>query len=148
MYYFEDHTADVLLVVKSSSLLEFFNDILNGLFELFDLHNENKFIKRKVPLTFKIFFDSAEDLVFKFINKYVYFVDARMLVLEKILDFKMKRDSGISFGNEILFENEILFKARGLKFSTIRSYLKAPTYHNLEVNFDSNNFYCRVVLDV
>jgi len=137
MYFFEDHTADVLLIVKSVSFLDFFNDLLAGLFDLFSISNEERNYTKKKYIKFDVLYDDYEELVFNFISKYIYFVDTKRLVLEKVIYYDI--------GNKKIF-----FKSRGLVFSNIRSYIKAPTYHNLDVkmDFDSNYFYCKVVLDV
>lgn len=132
-YYFVDHTADIMLVIKSNSAKEFFNDILNALWEIFENKNEFFIKKRKKTISLELNFDNFEELIFDFISKYIYFSEVKKLILKKVVDIFCSNDY-------------CKFIMEGIIVDRVISYVKAPTYHNFEI--DWNNYYCKIVLDV
>lgn len=136
-YIFEDHTADIMLVVKSNNLLDFFNDILSALWEIFLLKNEECRAEKKKsqmePLELKIHFENDDELVFNFINRYVYLAEVNKKIIKFVKEIRM-------------FENLTIFYTEAIKVERIVSYIKSPTYHNFEV--DLNKYFCRVIIDV
>ncbi|MCX7758594.1 MAG: archease [bacterium] len=132
-YKFEDHTADIMLSIKSDSLIGFFNDILAALWEIFVSKNDDFKMKRPRYFEFKLFFDNPQELVFNFINKYIYFVEVKRLIICKVKDLN-------------IIQNTAIFVSEVIKLGKFVSYIKSPTYHNFEVDLD--NYFCRVVLDV
>ncbi|MCS7165480.1 MAG: archease [Candidatus Calescibacterium sp.] len=136
-YIFEDHTADIMIVIKSESLLDFFNDILAALWEIFLMKNEDFKLEEqsneKETLEFEINFEKPEELVFNFINRYIYFGEVNKKIIRLVKEIKK-------------FENRIVFYSEVVKVGKIVSYIKSPTYHNFEVDLDK--CYCRVVIDV
>lgn len=141
MYFFEDHTADIMIVVKSESLLNFFNDILLALWEIFINKNpeiteescEKVVIEKNYKIEFSIGFENDEELIYNFLSKYVFFSEVNKFVMKKIESVDIRKDSAY-------------FKAGGIILKKIVSYIKAPTYHNFEV--DLKNYFFRGVLDV
>lgn len=139
-YYFEDHTADIMIVVDSNSLLNFFNDLLEALWQIFLSKNEDQdFIEKKIE--FQINFDNNEELVFNFLSKYVYLFEVERFVMREVEKVE-------------IVQKNALFLVKGFWVRKIVSFIKAPTYHNFEVDFrrslpSGNGYYrCRVVLDV
>lgn len=138
MYYFEDHTADIMITVKSKDLIEFFNDILAALSEIFDSKNWDDFfhdnvINESYEMEFEVNFENEDELVYNFLSKYIFFVDVYRFVMRKVIEIKIK-------------EGVAIFKVQGMILKKVVSYIKAPTYHNFEV--DLQNYYFKGVLDV
>ncbi len=134
-YYFEDHTADIMIVIESNSLLSFFNDLLEALWQIFLSKNEDQkqdFVEKKME--FQINFDNNEELVFNFLSKYVYLLEVERFVMKEVEKVE-------------IFQKNALFLVKGFWVKKIVSFIKAPTYHNFEVDFDGY-YKCRVVLDV
>ncbi|MFN4220445.1 MAG: archease [bacterium] len=146
MYYFEDHTADIMITVESQNLTEFFNDILAALWEIFNSKNfdeifdgisnknfDDNILNKNHEMEFEINFENEDELVYNFLSKYVFFIDANRFVMKEVLEV-------------ILKENIAIFKVKGMVLKKVVSYIKAPTYHNFEV--DLQNYYFRGVIDV
>ncbi|MEN3015270.1 MAG: archease [bacterium] len=134
-YTFQDHTADVMVVIQSNSIHEFFNDLLEALWSLFTSKNE-KFLKNVEKMrkqTFTIKYQSYDELVYNFISRFIYFVEVKRKVIRLVEDLQ-------------IHQGKAIFKAKVIEIQKFVSYLKAPTYHNMEIDLD--RYYGRIVLDV
>ncbi len=132
-YEFLKHTADVKFAAYGKTKEEMFS---NSLFALVKIITDKK-IKPEKRIKINVKATSLESLLYKFLEEFVFLIDAKNLVLAEIKSLKIK-------GN--LLEAEVLVG----KFSDYEqsNEVKAITYNSMKVNQDKKGFSCEVVVDV
>ena len=138
MYEILDHTADVKIKITSNNIFDFFKNLIDSLNTIINFsENEVSYIlnKKKYKNT-KIVLQDFDDYqkVFNFISKYIYYLDAKAMLIIDINYITVKK--------EIWEIGVKLIKVDKKKF---KGYLKAPTY--CDFNFKSE-YYLEVIIDV
>ncbi len=134
MYYFKDHTADLIIVAESNSLEELFEDLGSALISLIKGENDLKGNCKELSLSYKASF--KEDLIVGFLEQILFVVETKGKVPLKI---KLKNVSL----SKLIVEYYLL-----LCDGEPTSLVKAPTYHNIKFETSENSYKAEVVLDV
>ncbi len=133
-YKFLEHTADVKFQAYGKNIKEAFSNSALALKEV--MFGKIK-VKEEVKKKFKVEADDLEGLLYKFLEQFLYLLDAENFILSRISKIKIKDNK---------LEAEILGdKTSKYKFT---NDVKAITYNQMFVKQDKNKFICQVVLDV
>jgi SHS2 domain-containing protein len=129
-----EHTADIGLKAYGQSLPEAFANAAYGMFSIIaDLDEVKETETRRV----KINENDAENLLFEWLNRLLYYFDVEGLIF--------KRFDIIEFD-----EKHLAAECRGEKYDASRHHLKlgvkSATYHMLEVDREKNQV--QVIFDV
>lgn len=131
-----DHTADIGLRIRATTLDELFEDAARGLFSLLidDLETIRPTIEKTVQLTS----DSWDMLLFDWLDHLLYLFDAERLALSEF--------------DVTVQEFKLSAKVRGESLDLTRHPLahevKAITYHGLFVRRNGNDWLAEVIVDI
>lgn len=148
-YRFLDHPADVGFIVRGKDLPALF---VNAALALSDYGWELKNVKATDEIHLRVRAASLEDLLFSWLSDILFLTDAEAWVFKR---FTVKRVAQSRTGRKAgqpagLWE--IIAVARGEKFvegrHQARTYIKAVTYHQLEVKKTARGWQARVYIDV
>ncbi len=101
-----------------------------------------KSVKPKIKKTIKLKADSAEKLLFNFLQEFVYWKDSAQLLFPMVR-VKIELKSGLYFLSATLTGDKLDMKKHELIVD-----VKAITMHLFEVKKEGNLWKCRVVLDI
>jgi SHS2 domain-containing protein len=130
-------TADVAFEAKGKTL--------NGLFEsaalaMFDIMANPKKVSKKVIKKFSLEEDKLEDLMFKFLEEIIYFIDADFLVFNSS-EIQIKENKNLKL-TAILHGDNIDHKKQELNVDP-----KAVAMHKFKVKKLKEGYLTRVVVD-
>jgi len=142
MYEILDHTADIKIRITSINLFAFFKDLISALKYIINYEDENQLKSKKENKknnkknNIKIILSDSDDYqkVFNFISKFIYYLDAKSLLITDVNYINLKEDKW-----------EISVKVKKINKKKIKGYLKAPTYHDFKF---ISNFELEVIIDV
>jgi SHS2 domain-containing protein len=137
MYEILDHTADIKIRITSINLFDFFKDLISALKYIINYQDENQLkSKKENKKNIKIVLSDLDDYqkVFNFISKFIYYLDAKSLLITDVNYINLKEDKW-----------EISVKVKKINKKEIKGYLKAPTYHDFKF---ISNFELEVIIDV
>lgn len=141
-YEFLEHTADLKIKVEEPSLDEAFK---TAAFALKQAMAENITVNPKTTKLINVDGKNLNELLYNFIEEFIYLLDAENFILADVLDLEVNKDreknafvlsatiSGDSAGN-YQFTNDV----------------KAVTFNDMEINEDKKSSICtlKFVLDV
>jgi len=138
MYEILDHTADIKIRITSINLFGFFKDLISALKYIINYEEDENQLKSKKEnkKNIKIILSDLDDYqkVFNFISKFIYYLDAKSLLITDVNYINLKEDKW-----------EISVKVKKINKKEIKGYLKAPTYHDFKF---ISNFELEVIIDV
>ena len=133
-YQLIEHTADVGLVAKGSTLAEAFANAAHGLFSII---SDLKGVKEVESRTLEITEEDEEALLIEWLNRLIYLFDVEALLFKR-------------FDITHLDNRHLTATCYGEKYDPSRHRLKlgvkAATYHMLKVDKEKNEV--QVILDV
>ena len=137
--YLEDiATADAAFEVKGRTLEELFRDAALATFEVMaDTGTVNPEVARKIELRS----EDLGDLFFDWLSELVYLKDAESLIFSRF-DVSIKKNDAYEL--KATASGEAINQER----HSLRSDVKAVTYHMFEVKKTGENWTARVVLDI
>jgi len=137
--YLEDiATADAAFEVEGRTLEELFRDAAIATFEVMvDTKNVEPGITRKIELKN----EAVDNLLFDWLSELIYLKDADALLFSKF-DVSIKKNDFYEF--KATASGEAINQEK----HTLRSDVKAVTYHMFEIKKKGKNWTARVVLDI
>ncbi|MBT7706252.1 archease [archaeon] len=135
-YEFIDHTADVMFQATASTIPELFLDCATALNE--SIHGEVNILEQKEQ-KLKLEADSLEELLYKFLEEFIFLLDSEDLIFNKVSELKIDENSFI------LTATLLGDHAKNYHFT---SDVKAVTFSNLKISEDNGEFKTKVTLDV
>ena len=147
-YKFLEHTADIKILVEEKNLDEAFKTSALALKEVM---SENSPVKGEKSRIISIEGDDIGDLLYNFLEEFIYLLDAERLLLSKIEDLEVNELKEIKDGKEkkgfSLTATIIFGDAKRLKFS---NKVKAITFNDMKISEDKKTKKCTIqfVLDV
>jgi SHS2 domain-containing protein len=130
---FEEHTGEVVLVVEAASLAELFAESGRALAEL--LLGDGQTGALAEPELVELRAADPEALLVDWLNELIYRSEVRKRVY---LDIDMDR----------VTDHELRATLRGARPSSLKTQVKAATYHKLRVAAEGTRFVASVILDV
>lgn len=132
-----DHTADIGIRVKGSSLEELFLYAAEGMFGI--LATEKKSVIPSISYPVALNADDVEQLLVRWLQELHLAYDMRRLVLTH-------------FWIDEISETRVVGGGKGLKFDDTRhragTPIKAVTYHNLKVEKIGGEWVAEVIFDI
>ena len=129
-----EHTADIGAKIYGSSLEELFLNSAVALYKLMGISYNNFSEKLKVEIDEP----TVEDLLVKFLNELIFYVDAKK-VAGNIKNLKIKKlNEDFFLGCEI----------EGKKIKKIEREIKSATYHGLKVEKKENFYTVTIIFDI
>lgn len=139
-YKFLAHTADIKISALGKTLADAFKSSALALKETI-LDFEEISIKAKIRKKISITGEDREDLLYKFLEEFIYLIDADNFILAKILKIKINEEkSGFSLTAEVLGD-----RASSYKFS---NKVKAVTFNEMKIQRKKKDFSITFILDV
>lgn len=141
-YKFLEHTADLKILVEESNLDEAFK---TSAIALKQAMAENVEVKSKITRLITIEEKDINDLLYKFMEEFIYLLDAENFLMSEIIDLEVNKDNkknGYVLSATISGDN-----ADNYRFS---NDVKAITFNEMKVIEDIKNNKCtiKIVLDV
>ena len=136
-YKFLEHTADIKFQALGKNLEEVF---CNCAYALTDSIIETK-IKSNKKIKFKVKGNDLENLLYNFLEEFLFLCETENFVLSKIKNLKIEKKS----------KNYFLFceiSGDKSKKYTIKEHVKAITYSEMFIKKIKGKFIAQVVLDV
>ena len=135
-YEFTDHTADVGLIAYGSTREDVFINAAKGMFSLIidplDVGNSHQ---EEISL----YAEDYEELLVTWLNELLYLLEAENLVFSIYKITSLSHDSL----NATVFGEKI-----DLSRHTIKTQVKAATYHQIKMKKEGDGYSARVILDV
>ncbi len=134
-YEIVDHTADIGILVRAKNLPELY---INAALAFFDLMAGLENIKPNEMIPISVEATDLENLMVNWLGELLYLFDSDGWLL---VDFQLE-----------LKHMRIIATGKGEKYDPtkheIRYYIKAITYHMLEVKQDKDEWVARVIFDI
>ncbi len=129
-----NHTADIGIKVKGKTLEELFLNSAIGLYKIIGV----KYNGNGELIEFNFFGDEIEDLLVKFLNELIYYVETKKLggEIEKIEIEKLEEG----------YKLNVRIKTKKIK--SIEKEVKSATYHNLKVKKVRNGYTTIIIFDL
>jgi SHS2 domain-containing protein len=132
-----DHTADIGIRVKGSSLEELFLHAAEAMFDILARPKRPLFPAITYPVAVEA--DSVDQLLVKWLQELHMAFDMRRLVLT-------------NFWIDEINERQVMGGGKGMKFDDTRhragTQIKAVTYHKLKVEEESGEWIAEVIFDI
>ncbi len=132
-----DHTADIGIRVRGSSIVNLFENAALGMLSLWFGELPNAPAEDETSLEVSAM--DHEQLLVRFLNELVYLVDSKKNLP---LQFAIRIENGIS----------LLASVRGVDLRKLElvplTYVKAATYHQLKIKEESDGFTAEIYFDV
>lgn len=138
MYRFLEHTADVIIEVKAENLEKLFEESAKAISDFMVFREKVENIKKRIIESSG---ETLEDLLVNFLTDLLSLLDSEMFIWNKC---KVK----------IVKEHEykIIAEVFGEKYSKekhgYKGYIKAITYHRLEIGKEDGKYYARFIIDI
>src|SRR3989344_1486847 len=133
-YKFLKHTADVKFQAYGKTLEESF---ANAALAMFSVMTDVKKIKPIIKKEFNMKGIDQKQLLYKFLEEFLFLMDAKFLLLSKITKIKIK-------DNKL---NAVVYFDKADKYKT-HGDVKAVTYQQMEIKKEKDKFIVQVVVDV
>jgi len=131
-----DHTADVGIAVWGDSLEEVFVTAARGMFSLItDIETIDKAVSYEVQLEAS----DREELLVVWLNELLYLLDTENVIFG---DFEIITVTEVSLTAKALGDKLDLAR------HTIKTQIKAATYHMLKIEPSEGHFRAQVILDI
>jgi SHS2 domain-containing protein len=129
-----NHTADIGIKVRGKTFEELFINSVNGLYKIIGVKYNGE--GGLIELNFEA--DEIEDLLVKFLNEIIYYVETKKLggKIEKI-EIK-KNENGYTLNVKMITK----------KIKSIEKEVKSATYHNLKVEKVENEYITTIIFDL
>jgi len=138
-YEYLDHTADVGFIVRTSSLEMLFEEAAEALINIMTpIENVECREKRNIELES----ETLEDLLYDYLSEFLYLLDAENLIFRNFKVRVEQKENGWRLSAEICGEKVYLQK------HIFESYVKAITYHALEVKRTQEGWLAKVIVDI
>jgi len=129
-----NHTADIGITVRGSTLEEVFINSLKGLYKIMGVKSNGKVDFLEISLKS----EKIEDLLVKFLNEIIYYMETKKISgeIEKI---------------KIYFKNgeyNLFVKLKMAKIEKIEKEVKAATYHNLNIEKIDDKYKTTIIFDL
>lgn len=135
-YEFIDHTADAGLIAYGATREEVFINAAKGMFSLIiDPLDVGSSHQQEISL----YAEDYEELLVTWLNELLYLLEAENLVFSKYEITSLSHDSL----NATVFGEEI-----DLSRHTIKTQVKAATYHQIKMKKEGDGYNARVILDI
>ena len=128
-----DHTADHALKVSGTDLAELFISSAEGMTSL--MVADPQAVSQEIAKTIKIKALDTESLLVEWLSELAYWAEAQMLIFK-------------SFRFQIITNSHLEATAAGGKTTELDKYIKAVTYHNLEIVKTRRGYETIIVFDV
>jgi len=132
-----DHTADIGIRVRGSSIVNLFENAALGMLSLWFGELPNAPAEEETSLEVSAM--DHEQLLVRFLNELVYLVDFKKILP---LQFAIRVENGIS----------LLASVKGIDLRKLElvplTYVKAATYHQLKIKEESDGFTAEIYFDV
>jgi SHS2 domain-containing protein len=135
-YEFFDHTADIGIHVFGRSLPELFE---NAGFALFDIITDIKTVRESEKRSFTLQRDSLDELLVEWLNSLLYINVTELFLFRRFLVMQIDGES---------LQAEAWGEPLQDTLHTIKTEVKAVTYHKLEVYEEQGLWHATVVLDI
>lgn len=130
-------TADVAFIAHGKSLNEVFS---NAALAMFDVMVNTRQVKPKKSISFELDGTDINSLMFNFLNKLLFYVDAESMVFTK---FKVIVDENIFHLKAECFGEKVRKKME------TRTEVKAATYHQMKIWKEAKGIWnAKVILDI
>ncbi len=132
-----EHTADMMLECKASSLEELFETAATALVNVMTNPCDKG---DQINITIKASGESLEQKLVSFLNEIIFQVQSKGIVFKHFYGFDFKKDGLTALADAIVCNQQEL---------EIVTEIKAATYHNLEVKKDASGlWHTKIVFDV
>ena len=137
--YLEDiATADAAFEVEGSTLEELFRDAAVATFEVMV---DTKSVRTEITRDIELRNETVDGLLFDWLSELVYLKDADSLLFNKF-DISIRKNNTYELRATVSGDNIDQEK------QSLRSDVKAVTYHMFEVKKTGRNWIARVILDI
>ncbi len=133
---FLEHTADVMFEARGRDLEELFLECSKALNET--IHGNLKIVEQKSH-DINIEAESLEQLLYKFLEEFLFLLDSEDLIFGKVKDLKIDEDSFVL--------KAVLVGDKAEKYHFTND-VKAITFHDLKIENRGGEYSSKVVLDV
>lgn len=137
-YKFLEHTADVKVQAFGKSLNEAFGNSALAIKELM-LNSEDIKINTKIKKKIKVEGKDEQDLLYNFLEEFIYLLDAENFILSKVENIKIEKKNKFELKAEVSGD-----KASNYKFS---NKVKAITFNQMKIE-KKGKFIIQFVVDV
>ena len=135
-----EHTADVGIKARGSTLTELFENAAKGMFAIIareGCNAQGSKVKKNIELDNNR--DNFEEILVSWLSELLYIFNREKIYFN---DFKI---SSLNY-------NSIKAEANGVNLdlyqSSLYTEIKAVTFHNLKINEDVDGFSCTIIFDV
>ncbi|MEM5880890.1 MAG: archease [candidate division WOR-3 bacterium] len=136
MIEFIEHTADIGIIIRASSLNEVFEKAGYGMFKIICENLEE--VECKEIIEGEIIAENLIDMLYLFLEKLLFEFDTKAIIL-KCFDV-------------IIENNKLTYKAKGEIYNSkkhkIGTGIKSPTYHKMEIKNENGGFIAFIIFDV
>jgi SHS2 domain-containing protein len=136
---FVDHTADVAIEVKATSFKDLLQTAAKALLNLV-LGEINYSSVTSKELEYHA--QSLEELLIEFLNELNFLILVKSWVFKSMVIYELKRED-----NFFNLKMKIIGSKLNVKAYTIKTEIKAATFHNLEIQKISGGFKTTIILD-
>jgi len=137
-YKFLEHTADIKILVEEPSLDEAFKTAAMAMKQVMA---ENIEVKPKISRIISKYDKDMGDLLYSFLEEFLYLLDAEDFLLSEIEDLEITRE-----GSEYYLSAKVLGdKASDYRFT---NDVKAVTFNDMKIDEDKDKCVIQLVLDV
>ncbi len=140
MYRFLEHTADVIIEVKGKDLKEIFREAARAISDFM------VFIDRIDPKERKEIYvegESIEDLLVNFLTELLALLDSELFIWKDVEINEFGEKGGKYFLKAVAIGEEYSQEKHGYK-----GYIKAITYHRMELKRENEGYLLRFVIDI
>ena len=137
-YKFLEHTADVKFQASGKDLNEVF---INSALAMGSVLMEPENVKLKISKKIKVIGESLENLMYNFLEEFLFLMDTESFILGSIKELKIENKN-----NKYILTSKIIGdKAKNYDFS---GDIKSITYHEMFIKKEQNGYKAQVVVDV
>jgi SHS2 domain-containing protein len=138
-YNFVDHTADIAIEVTATSFKDLLQTAAKALLNLvLSEINYSSLTSKKLEYNAQ----SLEELLIEFLNELNFLILVKNWIFKSVAAYEIKRNN-----NFFQLKMKIIGGKFKVKDSTIKTEIKAATFHNLEIQKVSKGFKTTIVLD-
>lgn len=141
-YTFLEHTADVKILVEEPTLDEAFKTAAMALKQTMA---ENVEVKSKITRIITLEENDINDLLYRFMEEFIYLLDADDFLMSEIIDLEVNKDN-----EKNLFVLSATISGDNASNYRFSNDVKAVTFNEMKITEDKKNNKCtiQIVLDV
>ena len=133
-----DHTADIMFEAYGKTLEETF---CNAGLAMFNILTDIRKVKAVKSFSIKVAADKLEKLIFDFLDELLFLLDTEHLLVSKFNDMKVvKKNDNYELTCAVLGDQASNYDTHG--------DIKAPTYNEMKITQNNNDFIFRIVVDI